>query len=228
MSRATAAVVVEVQLRIDGDKVWSWPVYIATLRARLRCPVLLLVLAPDPLVQHWARRPIDLGHPGLVLDPIVVGYDDIPRIVDAEVARASPELATLSAIAHPELDVARTAVDAIRDLDEDRSRLYLDLVYEALPEILLEALMRGYEYQSSFARKYVAQGREEGREEGRRQELQRLALELATAKLGRIDEPERARLQAIADLERLHELVVALGRAVDAGEARAALDQVSS
>jgi predicted transposase YdaD len=31
----------------------------------------------------------------------------------------------------------------------------------------LEAMMKAYEYQSDFARKYVAQGRAEGRAEGR-------------------------------------------------------------
>lgn len=36
------AVVVEVQLRRDEDKAWTWPVYLHTLRARLRCPTLLL------------------------------------------------------------------------------------------------------------------------------------------------------------------------------------------
>ncbi|HSF38499.1 MAG TPA: hypothetical protein VLT87_01825, partial [Thermoanaerobaculia bacterium] len=30
----------------------------------------------------------------------------------------------------------------------------------------LEAMMKGYEYQSDFAKKYVAQGRDEGRTEG--------------------------------------------------------------
>jgi predicted transposase YdaD len=30
----------------------------------------------------------------------------------------------------------------------------------------MEAMMKGYEYQSDFARKYVAQGRTEGRAEG--------------------------------------------------------------
>ncbi|MEO5725743.1 MAG: hypothetical protein ABI134_29015 [Byssovorax sp.] len=43
-------------------------------------------------------------------------------------------------------------------------------MYNALNEAArraLEAMMKGYEYQSDFAKKYVAQGREEGRDEGR-------------------------------------------------------------
>lgn len=41
------AVVVEVQLRPDPDKRWSWPVYVTSLRARLHRPTLLLVVCPD-------------------------------------------------------------------------------------------------------------------------------------------------------------------------------------
>src|SRR5690606_15589329 len=36
--RAALSVVVEVQLGRDPAKRWSWPVYVATLRARLRTP----------------------------------------------------------------------------------------------------------------------------------------------------------------------------------------------
>jgi hypothetical protein len=43
------------------------------------------------------------------------------------------------------------------------------LVYNALNEPArraLEAMMKGYEYQSDFAKKYVAQGRAEGKAKG--------------------------------------------------------------
>jgi hypothetical protein len=42
------AVVVEVQLRSDSGKRLSWPVYVTTLYARLRCPVTLLWCARTP------------------------------------------------------------------------------------------------------------------------------------------------------------------------------------
>ncbi|MGQ0776395.1 MAG: hypothetical protein ACT4NY_18545 [Pseudonocardiales bacterium] len=52
------AVVVEVQLGRDQDKRWSWPVYLTTLRARLRRPAELLVICPDGVVRgpHRAGR----------------------------------------------------------------------------------------------------------------------------------------------------------------------------
>ena len=67
------------------------------------------------------------------------------------------------------------ALDALivnADMDDERFRLYFDVVMKALsesnpdlPEIIMNSL--GYEYQSDFARRYVAKGRSEGRVEGR-------------------------------------------------------------
>ena len=54
-------IVVEVQLSTDDRKSFAWPAYVANLRARLRCPVYLLVIAGDETVARWAARPIDLG-----------------------------------------------------------------------------------------------------------------------------------------------------------------------
>jgi tetratricopeptide (TPR) repeat protein len=61
---------------------------------------------------------------------------------------------------------------AARDLDDERSRLYADLVLASVDEAaraILEALMASgnYEYQSDFARRYVAQGKAEGIAEGK-------------------------------------------------------------
>jgi hypothetical protein len=56
-------------------------------------------------------------------------------------------------------------------IDAEHSRLYLDLILLSLSEKARRALQSmnslGFEYQSDFARKYVAQGRAEGKAEGR-------------------------------------------------------------
>jgi len=141
-------------------------------------PPLLLVVASDVAVARWCAQPIELGHPGFMLRPLVAGPEAIPVIVDEAAAREDPELAVLSAMAHGEEEVgasiAHAVLSAVGDLDTERVRLYVDLVLGSLSEAArgaLEELMeRGtYEYQSEFARKYVAQGREEGREEGRKE-----------------------------------------------------------
>src|SRR4029079_16847822 len=62
--------------------------------------------------------------------------------------------------------IAAAVLPAVQGLDDDRVRLYCDLVYNSLNEEArraLEEIMKGYEYQSDFAKKYVAQGRAEAR-----------------------------------------------------------------
>ena len=165
-----AAVVVEVQLNVDPDKAWSWPVYLANLRARLRCGVTLLVITTDQAVAQWAARPIGMGHPGLELTPLVVGPKSVPVVLDEGAAERDPELAVLSALAHgdePEAaEVVMAALMATRRLDDDRAALYVDLVLAnigAAARAFVEELMasRTYEYQSDFARRYFGQGKAE-------------------------------------------------------------------
>jgi hypothetical protein len=167
----TLAVVVEAQLSRDKDKRWSWPVYLSTLRSRLRCPTILLVMCVDDATAAWCANPIVLGHPGWVLSPLTLGPDRIPMIDDGAKAAQAPELAVLSALAHgggPAGSATLSALaSALAIVDADRGKLYADVVLAALPVAArnyLEALMtaRTYEYQSDFARRYVAQGMAEG------------------------------------------------------------------
>jgi hypothetical protein len=131
------AVVVEAQLRRDKQKRRAWPAYVATLHARLGCPVLLLVVCPDPTEAAWCRERIVVGGPGFVLTPVVLGPAQVPVLADAEAARGSPELAVLSALAHgggPEqVGVLKALLAALDVVDHDRADLYADVVLEALP-----------------------------------------------------------------------------------------------
>jgi hypothetical protein len=225
-------IIVEVQRGIDGDKQLSWPAYVANLRAQLACAAVLLVVAPDPAVAAWARRPIYLGHPGYCLVPIVVSFEDVPRVRDVAMACRLPELAVLSVLAHPEIDIAEAAVEAIVPLPEDRARLYLDVIMAALPvairQILEARMIKGYEYQSDFARKYYGQGREEGREEGckegREKGLREAVIALARTKLD-LGERDLAAIEAVSDPSVLTAIITSLGDARDAVAARSALDR---
>src|SRR5947199_5174446 len=87
---AELAVVVEVQLGRDAGKRWGWPVYLATLRARLRCPAVLLVICADNAIAAWCATPMDLGHPGWVLAPLVLGPDRVPVVTDVDQATKNP------------------------------------------------------------------------------------------------------------------------------------------
>jgi hypothetical protein len=129
----------------------------------------------------------------------------------------------LSAMAHPELDVATAAVGALAMLPEDQKRLYLDVILARLPDLirqLLEARMQGYEYQSAFARRYYNQGRSEGREEGR----QDAVLALARAKL--VTVADEAAIKALHDPQVLTDVVGALVQARSHRAVRAVLAAV--
>ena len=167
------AIILEVQLSVDKRKRFVWPAYAANLRARIECPVCLLVVAADDTVARWAAKAVEIG--GLHrFAPYVLGPSGEPQIVDENAARANPELAVLSAMAHGRdsnversARIAMAAQLAIEALDADRSKLYFDLILSSLGEAARNTLKtmdaRTYEYQSDFARHYVAQGEVKGR-----------------------------------------------------------------
>ena len=170
-------IVVEVQLSRDERKRFVWPVYAATLRARLECPVCLLVVTADEAVARWAARPIEIGN-GSRLVPLVLRPSGVPEVTDEVQAQSDPELAVLSAMAHGKdvdteksVQIALAARSAALGLDQDRSRLYFDLVLTHLSEAARRALQAmdpmKYEFQSDFARHYIALGQAQGEVRGR-------------------------------------------------------------
>jgi len=177
-NRPVRVIIVEVQLAIDPRKRLSWPAYVTVSRAIHGCPADLLVVAPDPNVSRWCAEPIEIGVPGFVLRPPVLHRTTVPVVTDLGEAARRPELGVLSAMAHGETEqgatIAAAVLPAIRELDDDRARFYYDLVYNSLHEAArreLEAIMKGYEYQTDFAKKYVAEGRAEGLTQGLTQGL---------------------------------------------------------
>lgn len=200
---ALGAIIVEVQLSSDADKAHTWPVYVTTLRERLRCPVTLLVIAPDA-VAAWARRPIELGHPGFVLEPMVIVFSELPRITRPDEAVRTPELAVLSVLAHRDFESALAAVAAINAMPSEAGQLYLDLVLREFPratQLILEAFVRTkYKYQSDFAVRHRVEG------------IQDAVVKLVCSKVGDLPAFLQDRIYA-TDEDRLLELIVRLGPA---------------
>ena len=97
----------------------------------------------------------------------------LQAVTELEDAKKNVELAVLSAIEHGQnadiplvSRIASAAIVASADIDAETSKLYHDLIRISLSANILEALETtmnslGYEYQSDFARRYVAQGRAE-------------------------------------------------------------------
>jgi hypothetical protein len=209
-------IVVEVQLSRDDRKPFVWPAYVINLRARLRCKVCLLVVTPDEAVARWAAKPIYIGGPNWY-QPLVLGPSGVPEVTDEATARADPELAVLSAMAHGQdadiakaTQIAQVAQSVSLGLDADRSRLYVDLVLNALSEAARRALRTmlpfKYEYQSDFAKQYYGQGKAEGRAEGQAV-LIRMVLRQLNFRFGTVDDATKEKLAAasIAQLDEIGE-----------------------
>ena len=195
-----SVVIVEVQLAADDDKRFTWPEYTMGARARYRCPASLLIVAPKPEIAAWCAEPIDTGIPGFILTPPVLGRRAVPIITDPAEAARRPELAVLSALAHGDGDhgaaIAAAVLPAVRKLDDERARFYGDLVLNSMNAAArraLEAMMKGYEYQSDFAKKYVAEGEAKGEAKGEARAL------LTVLRVRGIAVPDAARERILAE-----------------------------
>ncbi|WP_141704118.1 hypothetical protein [Planobispora rosea] len=101
--------IVEVQRAWDNRKVWSWAAYVGGLMGRHHCAVILIVICFTKAVAARYDRPIAPPDSCMLLCPIVVGPDQFPLPGCAEDVLASPEVAVLSAITHPDdLDIVTT------------------------------------------------------------------------------------------------------------------------
>jgi hypothetical protein len=171
----------EIQLAIDPDKVFSWPSYVTSFRAALRCGVVLLVFTNDPAVASWARQPISLGPATGYVKPIVFGPEEFPRIRDLDAARQSPELAAISALTHgrdPEPDaaaaIAAAAFQALATLRADRAVVYYDVILAGLSVAArkaLEMLPEGYQFLDEGLRRAHADGTAKGKAEGKAEDV---------------------------------------------------------
>jgi hypothetical protein len=224
-------IIVEVQLKKDEDKRYTWPAYLTVSRDRQRCPADLLVVAPDPDVAEWCAEPIELGVAGFILRPPVLRRTAVPVVIDPDEAVRRPELGVLSAMAYGETEqgatIAGAVLLAIQGLEDERARFYYDLVYNSLNDAArraLETMMKGYEYQSDFAKKYVAQGRVEGRIEGRVEEAARAVLTALRIRGIAVPDAARERILAQQDPDCLERW---LERAIVAASLAEVLDQPS-
>ncbi|WP_437810087.1 hypothetical protein [Sorangium sp. So ce1078] len=197
--RPAMGIVVEVQLGTDPDKPYVWPVYMTQTRAQHRCPTRLLVVTTDPAMARWCSRPIDTGHPGWTLRPLVLGPKGVPVVTDAEQAKAAPEVVVLSAMAHGQSEAGEAIgvafLAAAAGLDEERRAVYGDLVLSSMNEAArrtLEAMMKsGYVFQSEFARSYVAKGKIEAKAQD----------VLAILEARRLDVPAEVRERVLASTD---------------------------
>jgi hypothetical protein len=205
------AIIIEAQLHRDTEKQYAWPVYVAGVRARHRCPTWLLVVTTDPGMVSWCATSIELGHPGHVLTPLVLGPKAVPIVTEPGEAQKRPELSVLSALAHGQSEAGEAIgvafLGAAAGLDEDRRAVYGDLVLSSLNEAarrkLEEMMSSGYQFQSEFARSYVAKGKLEGLQEGTLKAKAQAVLAVLEARGLEVSTEVRERVLASTDLAEL-------------------------
>ncbi len=142
----------------------------------------------------------------------MIGPDAVPVITDIEAARASPELAMLSAAIHGKQSVAvlEAAVHAANLIDPQKSVVYFEYLAERLPEAMkreLETLMTMItpERHTIVATENFAAGEKKGREEGRIETMKENVLLVIEQRGLALDEDFRSRITSCEDADILHQ-----------------------
>lgn len=173
---ARLIVVLEVQLRIDKDKLRTWPTYVCRMHEDMDCPIVLVVICTDEKTAQWASRPIEIGPVNSQITPVALGPASVPQIVDPDSAEATPEMTVLSVIMHSHTKLGTRIIDAmdmvLATIDTTRAADYTDYAMGLLrgkPRAYLEALMSTATapYHSEFAGRFYKKGKAEGQAQGR-------------------------------------------------------------
>jgi hypothetical protein len=172
---------VEVQLNEDPEKRYSWPFYVSAARRKYRCPACLLVYTPKESLLDWCQQAIDLGQPGSLFHPVVMGPKQVPKVASVEQAKQSPYLTLLAALAHgstPEgEELAGLAWAAMEQFPEDQRKLWAQILWMSLgkaAQLALEKAMNldQFKEQTSLFQEGKLKGEAKGRSEGLRVAIQ--------------------------------------------------------
>ncbi len=209
-------IITEPQHTWDPRKSYSWPCYVANIRHRLKCPIVLLVLTPTTALGRRYSTPIDLGCGEI--RPLVLALDTLRPVTDQSVAARHPVLTVLSLAANPtdDKDALEALLVALKSLDTPESSLYFDYVFAAMSATALSSLeeimtVRDYEFRTELIgrpfREGRAEGREkgraEGREEGRAEGRAQAILDVLEARGISVPDGTRERITTSSDLDEL-------------------------
>jgi hypothetical protein len=165
-------VVIEPQGRKDKEKRFSWPAYLANLRAAHQCDyAILIVICWDEAEAEKCREAIPMGHPGFILVPVVIGPRD-----GLNLTGVNPWLTILAGSMNG-IDLSaepgrRAVLDAIRDTHSNTpvtralSAIILGVAPDDATRSALEGLMVTKEYKTDFWDRMEARAEAEGRARG--------------------------------------------------------------
>ncbi|WP_199038863.1 hypothetical protein [Glycomyces salinus] len=213
-------IIIEVQRGIDdgrndrstgrktGGKRYSWPAYVTNVRQRLEAPTVLVLVCPDQVTADWARTPIDVGHPGFDLVPLVLAPDNYPKLTEVSGTGALAEKMVVGTLIHaraPEAkEILQAAAEELAPLPKELAARYAQYMLGQLderPRTILEALMETetYPYQSKLLADREARGEARGRAEG----AEDMLLTVIEARGLPITANQRHRIEQCDDLDRL-------------------------
>jgi hypothetical protein len=218
--RGVLAVVFEVQRSPKRRKRRMWKLYVAQLERELDVDAALIVYCSTHAIARYYRRMFEFEGLSLSLRPFVFASDDVPLVLDPELARANPAVAVFAAICHggrAEVDAAFPALAAALEAIGPASAVsYYDIVLAGLPpeprkrwEAFVTTVAKP-QYYSELFRELSA--RSEARGEAR--------AVLAVLDARGIDVPETMRGQVLActDVEQLEAWVRRAATATSADE----------
>jgi hypothetical protein len=193
-------IVLEIQRDVDHDKEYSWPVYVAVIRARKRCQAIVLVVAPDEKVAAWAASKIDLGLGLGTLQPLVLG----PAVV------------------------VTAAFTALARLDQEHAAVYFQIIWNVLREPMQRALQELVMERQTLGKvefpPFMQQIVDRSRIEGRVEEAAHAVLTVLRARGVAVPDAARERILAEKDPAQLERW---LERAIFAGSIAEVFDEAS-
>jgi hypothetical protein len=219
--------IVESQTEPDETRRSRWPYYIAFVRDKYDCQVVLLVVCSKKKTAEWAREPIEVGEPGalcMVVTPLVLGPDNVPAVVTVEDAVADLPFAVFSALAHShsrgrEKDaIIDSLAAALKTLDVKAAAELAEFTEVGLGKTAAGKKWRALMATRTFpyASEQRSQGREEGRAEGRAAGRAEDVLLILEKRKIEVDDDSRRRIKSCTDMETLEKW---LGRSLTATKA---------
>lgn len=200
------AIVIECQNSRDAGKRFTWPVYVTNVRARLRCPVVLLVVTPTKSLASWCAEPIDAGGGYLIHRPLTMALDALPLVTTMAEARAQPERTVFAAFArcHRDPSVLDVVPAALAVLAQDKGTLYPDHIMAALSGVARKRLEEQVKiFEDKYKTDLFAAPYREGRAEGITEGMATSVLNVLEARGIDVDADARARIMDCSDEEQL-------------------------
>jgi len=207
-----------IESQTDPDEIRRrrWPYYIAYLHDKYDCPVVLVVVCSKKSTATWARQAIEIGLPDLicvVVNPVVLGPDNVPAVTDPAEASVDVTFAVFSALTHsraPELGAILEALaGALTTIDRDTALLLTEITEAGLGNTAGQQkwreLMTTYlpPFVSEFRRQGIEEGRAEGQAEGKAEGQANAVLRILDRREVTVDDDSRARILSCADLDTL-------------------------